>query len=325
MPNSQEQHTQNLDPLEENIGQDASAVEPDDAGVYGVLKCYFYTPKRGDIWGAFSFLFNGTTGESMENVFWVTRALAGTSVDVNSPWQSLNKAIPKMGVYEKPLGDKLSALMLETFAANVRIELCRSIAPLEQLRVISDEICRQFERTTHCFLELKMAFERMSAQELANAGVLTKEAGEAVAEAERTKADEKSFAGTFINCLPVIDPVHGKPVSLIEPEDMIEVKMQGGVGAGDMIRKFLTSTNQDAIFPVERVDKSNPDKAYIFLNINEEIKGIITATKDIRLRVLNMNNTKKTSITINVDNLILLGVLVVAIAAIAFAIRFLLF
>ena len=141
----------------------------DVSGVYGVVKCYFYTPKRGDIWGAFCTLFDGTTGDIMDNVFWVTRALVGPSIDVNMQWRSLNKLIPKMGAYEKVLGEKLSVLLVETFSSAARVELCRSDKVQEKLQDICGEIRNCFERTTHCFLEFKIGFERMSAQELANA------------------------------------------------------------------------------------------------------------------------------------------------------------
>ena len=329
MPNDQELNTQNLSTQEEAFNTPPSASEspypPDDAGAYGVIKCYFYTPKRGDIWGAFCFLFNGTTGESMENVFWVTRSLVGPSIDVSTQWRSLNKLIPQMGTYEKSLGDKLSILMLETFSSGVRVELCRNDNPSEQLQIISGEIRNGFERATHCFLEFKIAFERMTKQELTSAGVLTKGSGPAEPEIGKVKSDEKSFAGTLINCLPVIDPVYGKPVSELNPDDMVEVKLQGGVGAGDMIYKYLASTNQEAIFPVESVEKSDSDKTYIFLKINEELKGLITVTKDLRLRVLDVNGPKKTSLTINIDNVIFFGILGVVVVVIALVVKFLLF
>jgi len=329
MPNSQELNTQEQNdpslPKPAGSASESSNSIDDVPRVYGALKCYFYTPKRGDIWGAFCILFDGTTGDVMDNVFWVTRSLTGSSIDVSTHWKSLNKLIPQMGTYEKVLGGKLSALLFDIFSSGVRIELCRSADSSEQLKDISGEIRNGFERATHCFLEFKMAFERMSAQDLANAGVLTKDGALAESETVKTQAAEKSFAGTLINCVPVIDPVHGKPVSELKPDDMVEVKIQGGVGAGDMIHKYLTSTNQDAVFPVERVERSDTEKTYVFLKINDELKGLITSTKDLRLRVLDFKGQKKTSITINPDNVILFGVMVAAFVVIALVVRFLLF
>ena len=335
MPNSEELNTNGFNDQDKgalDLSSPPDAMEAgfadDTPGVYGALKCYFYTPKRGDIWGSFCFLFNGATGESMENVFWVTRALVGPAIDVNMPWKTLNKLIPQMGNYEKSLGEKLSVMMLEIFTSGLRVELCRSDNPSEQLEGIEGDIRNGFERATHCFLDLKLEFERMSKQDLADAGVLTKEMkGNAPSEPgkDKTESEEKSFSGTLINCLPVIDPVHGKPVSELQPDDMVEVKIQGGIGASGMIHKYLTSTNQDAIFPIDSIEKGDAEKTYILLKINDEVRGIITVTKDIRLRVLRMSSEKKSSITFNLDNVIFFGILAASAVVIALVVKFLIF
>ena len=305
------------------VYSEASYYPDSEPVVYGALKCYFYTPKRGDIWGAFCVLFNGVSGEVVENVFWVTRMLAGPAIDVNAEWRLLNKQIPKMGSYEKVLGDKLSVMLIEAFTTAARIQLCRSGDHSNLLHEVSEEIRNGFERATHCFLEFTMAFERMSAQDLAQAGVLAKESG--LAEPETTIPEEKSFVGTLVNCLPIIDPVYGKPVSELEPGDMLKVKIQGGIGAGDMLQRFLESTNQEAIFPIESVERTTVEKTYIFLNINAELKGLVTVTKDLRLRVMDVKGEKRTSININMDNVILFGVIAASFVVIAYVIRFLLF
>ncbi|MDR1978231.1 MAG: hypothetical protein LBQ42_05805 [Synergistaceae bacterium] len=331
MPNSQESNTQEKDaqnfltPPEENPGSPATPPN-ETAQLYGALKCYFYTPKRGDIWGAFCFLFNGTTGETMENVFWVTRMLVGPPIDVNMGWRELNKAIPSMGVYEKAMGDKLINSMLEIFSPSARIELSQSADASARLGSLSTGIRNSFERTTHYFLELKMAFEHLSRQDMINAGVLPKEGEEAKApDNPAAEKHEKSFAGTLITCLPVIDPVRGTPVSELTPGDVLEVKIQGGIGAGELIQQYLNSTNQDAAFPVLTVEKKDDDKTYVVLEINEEVKGLITVSKDLRLRTLQRVPLQKKTIAINVDNLIFFGTLIAAAIVILFVIRFLFF
>lgn len=328
MQNTQQTDEQNLSaPKEPEVVESGTALSKDDPSqLYGALKCYFYTPKRGEIWGAFCFLFNGTTGESMDNVFWVTRSLAGPAIDVNMGWRELNKLIPGMGTYEKSLGEKLIVSMLESFTPTARIELLKEADPTERLLKLSGEIRNGFERTTHYFLEFKTALERLTRQDLISAGLLAKEGEEAsTPEAEKSEEEQKSFAGTLITCLPVIDPVHGTPVSELRPGDMLEVKIQGGVGAGELIQKYLTSTNQDAVFPVESIEKKDGDKTFVFLTINDEIKGLITVTKDLRLRTLKIGSRKKTTITINTDNLIFFGTLGVAVLVILLVIRFVFF
>ena len=290
---------------------------------YGVLKCFFFTPKRGDIWGAFSFLFNGTSGVPMENVFWVTRSLTSSPLDINLGWRELNKLIPQMGIYEKAMGDKLVSSLLEVFSFAERMELSRDGGSPEFLDDLGRKIRDTFERTTHYFLDLTLVFEPLAQNSLVEAGVLTDEiTGVRAAEAAKPVWEQKSFAGTLITCLPVIDPVHGKPISELEPGDKVEVKLQGGIGAGELINQFLASAQQDAIFPIFAIEKKEDDRTYILLDINDELKGLVTVSKDLRLRVLAPPAPKRSTISINMDNVILLGTFSVAIAIIVFLIRY---
>ncbi|MDR2523265.1 MAG: hypothetical protein LBC93_06145 [Synergistaceae bacterium] len=294
---------------------------------YGALKGYFYTPKRGDIWGAFCFLFNGATGESMDNVFWVTRMLSGNPIDVTMGWRGLNKVIPSMGVYEKPLGEKLVNSLIESFSATARVELGKNTDAAPNLDAVGESIRNGFERVTHCFLELKLAYERLSRQDMVNAGLAPGEGQSENSEITKVTMEEggeKSFAGTLINCLPVIDPVYGKPVSELKLGDMLEVRIQAGAGASELVQKFLDSTDQPAVFPVCAIEKKDDEKTYVLLEINEEVKGVISVTRDLRLRALG-GGSKKAVITINVDNLVLFGICFAAFIVIVIIIRYLFF
>ncbi|MDR1378041.1 MAG: hypothetical protein LBJ36_03215 [Synergistaceae bacterium] len=291
---------------------------------YGALKGYFYTPKRGDIWGAFCFVFNVSTGEGLTNVFWVTRQLEVPFIDVNMGWRELSNAISNMGVYEKSVGDQLNSVMLEIFTVSARKELNHDLGSAQRLVSLSTELRHHFERTAHYFLEFTIAFESLSRQDLVDAGVLPESAEES-AGVSQFEEKGKSLTGTLITCLPVIDPTRGIPVSELRPGDVLEVKMQGGVGAGDMIQKYLTSTHQDAAFPVLSVERKNDSKTYIFLDINDEIEGLITVTKDLRLRRLVQGASTNKTMIINVDNIIFFGTLIMAAIMILLVIRFLIF
>ena len=336
MPNVQESNAQEKDkpnfltPPTENLETPVTPPSSNEASpLYGALKCYFYTPKRGDIWGAFCFLFNASTGDTIENVFWVTRLLTSPPIDVHMGWKELNRAIPSMGAYEKTMGDKLINSMLEIFSPSVRIDLCQHANVPSRLISLSTDIRNSFERTTHYFLELKMAFEQLSRQDMVNAGVLSKEGEEGAKKPDDPilPESEKSFAGTLIMCLPVIDPVRGTPVSELKPGDVLEVKIQGGIGAGELIQQYLNSMNQDAAFPVLTVEKKDDEKTYVLLEINEEVKGMLTVSKDLRLRTLQREPPPRaaTTMTINLDNVIFFGTLTIAAVVIVFVIKFLFF
>ncbi|MDR1875589.1 MAG: hypothetical protein LBQ90_11340 [Synergistaceae bacterium] len=116
MPNTMQGDTRDLP-----AGTEQTPPSNEESKEYGALKGYFFTPKRGDTRGAFCLLIDGTNGEILENVFWVT--YSEISIDVNLGWRDFNRAIPEMGPYEKNLGDRLSTLLLEIFPLSDRVDL----------------------------------------------------------------------------------------------------------------------------------------------------------------------------------------------------------
>jgi hypothetical protein len=292
----------------------------------GALKCYFYTPKRGDIRGAFCYLF-AEDGTLLDELFWATRDMNGVDIDVATEWRTLNKNIPSMGAYEISLVDKLGGMALEILTPAVRAELLQSADISEKIESLTEELRNAFERATHYFLEIKLRLEILSYQDLIDAGVQATKEEKAAAGASSPfrSEEEKSFTGTLITCLPIIDPVRGKPVSELVPGDLLNVKIQGGVGAGEMIQKYLVSMNQEAVFPVETIEMKSDDKTYVLLNISDEIHGLITVTKDLRLSVVQRASARRRVISFNADNVIFFGTLAIAVIVVLLAVKILLF
>ncbi|MDR2175124.1 MAG: hypothetical protein LBO82_04200 [Synergistaceae bacterium] len=292
---------------------------------FGALKCYFYTPKRGDVRGAFCLLF-GEDGVILDDVFWATRDMTGIGIDVAEGWRTLNKSIPVMGAYEKSLGEKLNSVTLEVLTPALRAELLQSEDTEFQLDELGEEFCKAFERATHCFMEIKLRLERLSRQDLVESGVLMAEK-DPEEETESSPQAEKSpsFPGTLITCVPVIDPARGKPVSELVPGDLLNVKIQGGVGTTELIQKYLTSTSQEAVFPIETIERKDDEKTYVLLSISEELRGLVVVTKDLRLDVVQHASIKKRLISVNLDNVIFFGTLAISLVMILIAVRLLFF
>jgi hypothetical protein len=306
--------------------QAIQAAQEESSRYAGALKCYFYTPKRGDIRGAFYYLF-AEDGKALDELFWATRDMNGVDIDVATGWRTLKKSIPSMGAYEISLVDKLSDVALEILTPSARAELLQSTDVSEEMEKLAEELRNSFERATHYFLEIKLRLEVLSHQNLIDAGVLATGEEKAAAEASSPPQaeEEKSFTGTLITCLPIIDPVHGKPVSELVPGDLVNVKIQGGAGAGEMVQKYLTSMNQEAVFPVVTVETKGDDKTYVLLHVSEEIHGLITVTKDLRLSTVQRASVKKRVISFNVDNVIFFGTITIAIIVVLLAVKILLF
>jgi hypothetical protein len=295
---------------------------------FGALKCYFYTPKRGDTRGAFCVLF-AEDGTILDDVFWVTREMIGAPIDVVAGWRTLNKTIPAMGSYEKSLGEKLSAVTFDVLAPSVRAELLQSANASQQLDDLVKKLCNAFERATHYFMEINLRLERLSRRDLTDAGLVpAEENGEAEAASSagpQTEEEKPPFPGTLLTCLPVIDPVRGKPISELVPGDLVNVKIQGGVGEGELIQEYLSTMSQDAVFPVEAISKGDDDKTQVLLNISDELHGLISVTKDLRVSVVHRASIKKRIISFNADNVIFFGTLAIAFIVILLAVRILFF
>ena len=313
-------------PAEDPTDSEAQSFDAEAEPLYGALKCYFYTPKRGDIWGAFCFLFNCTTGETIECVFWVTRLLTSPPVDVNIGWREFNKSIPNIGVYEKTMGDKLLTSLLGILSLDLRIELNQNAGLPGQLTALATEIRKTFERTTHYFLEIKIAFERISHHDMAEAGVIPEESPGENAPNNPEKENKETTPDTLLTCLPVIDPARGTPVSELNPGDVLEVKIQGGIGLSELIEPYLYPPGQNAALPVLSIEKKeNSDKIYVVLSVNENLKALLVVSKDLRLRTLQRATSQKRTIIINTDTVILWGTFILAMAVILLVFKFLLF
>lgn len=253
---------------------------------YIALKYTFLTPKRGDLCGAFCLVFEGSTGKVLFQTFWVTRSDPLADLRTSQDWRTFNKLISQIGPYDRVWGDKLAPLPLDLLPTSDRVELYQAgqqdVSRL--LSNISGTIRKGYERVTHYFLDVSCDIERLSEEELVEAGILEPSSGtEDPTDAAASEEPGKSFAGVLVQCLPLVDPVHGKAASELEPGDVLEVQIQNTVGAGGLVQQFLKATQRSPIFPVDSVEKRD-DKTYIYLTINEEMRGLLTLTKDLRLK-----------------------------------------
>ena len=84
-------------------------------------------------------------------------------------------------------------------------------------------------------------------------------------------------------CTPVVDPVKGKASSEIVPGDIIGVNIEGE-GTSALVRKFMEENNIEPMFPVDEI-KETAGKKYVYVKISDEIRGAITITKDIKIKI----------------------------------------
>ncbi|MBQ9565068.1 MAG: hypothetical protein IJU98_05720 [Synergistaceae bacterium] len=316
-----------------NAAAKAAAAQPNrnvERKEFMALK-YTFTPTRGDMGGAFCVIFEGMTGEIVYQSLWITRPYVQKSFKPSRDWRSFTKLFPQFGPYEKLSGDKLNSLLGELFAVQDRLDLFEEGEGVSQRRLlrIEGQIRKGFERATGCFFDVACEVELLTRSELEKAKILQKpepkeepesEGQDSGGEESGEGGKEKSFEGTVVQCLPLVDPVRGKSASQINPGDILEVKIEGDSGPSALVQNYLETTGLAPTFPVEAIERRE-DKTYIYLRISEEIQGVLTLTKDLRLKAKH-TEAQKQQHKHGIEDLIFFGVLGIAVIGLLLAVRF---
>ena len=99
------------------------------------------------------------------------------------------------------------------------------------------------------------------------------------------------------------------------------MQIQSNVGAGGLVQQFLQATKQSPAFPIESIDRQG-EKTYVYLTINEEMRGLLTLNKDLRLRTLLTTTARRRRIGF-FDNMIFFLFVGLALLGFFWAIRYL--
>ena len=123
-------------------------------------------------------------------------------------------------------------------------------------------------------------------------------------------------------CQPVLDPVKGKATSEIVPGDIVGVVIEGE-GTSALVKKYLDENKIEPLFPVEEI-KETAGKKFFYVKISDEIRGVLTITKDIKIKI------KESEVTVKqrrenssfMGDVIFFGMLGVAAIGLIFVIRY---
>ena len=272
-----------------------------DAPAYLAVK-FTFAPSRGDMGGAFCVIFEGQSGKTIFQVFWLAKPYAGSVIiEPAKDWRNFVKRFPQLGPLDKEWSGKLQEQLKEILTPAEKRKLYENYTKAK-LRQLESMLRRSFEATSQCVFSAAIDAEPVARPELERAKVLKplapspeelerrkraeeEQKQQEAAEDEALKAQKEDgvFEGTLIKCSPVVDPVKGKASSDIVPGDIVEVGIEGD-GASALVRKFLEENEIAPLFPVEEV-KRLEGKTLIYVRINDEIRGFINITKDIKMKI----------------------------------------
>lgn len=298
-----------------------------------------FTPSRGDMGGGFCVIFEGKTGKTVFQVFWLAKPYSqGTLVESSQPWRKFVQELPAMGPLDKDWGGKLQEQLKDILKIDEKKKLYENYTR-PKLKQIESMLRRSFENIAQCVFSATTDAEPISRTELERAKIIKplppspeqlakmqreeeeRKKAEAEEKAREEAKKEGNFEGTIIMCQPVLDPVKGKASSEIVPGDIVGVKIEGE-GTSALIKKYLEENNIEPMFPVDEI-KETAGKKFLYVKISDEVRGAITITKDIKIKtkeeVQQNNNQHHVSF---LGDIIFFGLLGFALVALLFVIRY---
>ena len=281
-----------------NIPDEADSNNRHSQPEFLALKSTF-TPSRGDMGGGFCVIFEGKTGKTVFQVLWVAKPYAtGVIIEPSKDWRNFVKRLPQLGPLDKDWGEKLQEQLKSILTIAEKRKLYENYTKVK-IRQLESIIRRNFESVSQCVFSSVTDAEPVARNELERAKVIKPlpPSAEEVArrkreqeEKERKEQEEKQqkdakdgiFEGTLILCTPVLDPVKGKASSSLTPGDIIEVGIEGD-GTSALIKKYLDENNIEPVFPIEEI-RDTGGKKFLYVKISDEVRGVVTITKDIKIK-----------------------------------------
>ena len=298
-----------------------------------------FTPSRGDMGGGFCVIFEGKTGKTVFQVFWLAKPYAsGVIIEPSKDWRTFVKRLPQMGPLDKDWGEKLQEQLKEILTVPEKKKLFENYTKVK-LRQLESIIRRSFENASQCVFSSVTDAEPVARNELERAKVIKplppspeevarqkreKEEQERAEQEEKEKEEAKkdgNFEGTLIMCTPVLDPVKGKASSALTPGDIVEVGIEGE-GTSALVKKYLEENNIEPLFPIDEI-KDTGGKKFLYVKISDEIRGVVTITKDIKIKI--KDNTPDTQPTASLSffgDIFFFGVLGMSLIILLLVIRY---
>ena len=299
-----------------------------------------FTPSRGDMGGGLCVIFEGKTGRTVFQVLWLAKPYhSGVMIEPSKDWRTFVKRLPQLGPLDKDWGEKLQEQLKSIFTIEEKKKLFENYTKAK-LRQFESMIRRSFENTTQCVFSAVTDAEPIARSELERAKVIKplppspaelarqqreKEEKEKAEQEEREKEEAKkegNFEGTIIMCTPLVDPVKGKASSEIVPGDIIGVGIDGE-GTSALVKKYLDENNLEPLFPIQEI-KEQGGKKFLYVKISDEIRGCVTITKDIKIKIKeSQQETENQAANLSfLGDILFFGVLAGALVALLFLIRY---
>lgn len=252
--------------------------------VYIALKVRFDTRKRGELGGAMCFIAKGSTGDIIDDSFWVSAKQLPETFDISASWESVRNGIRAIGGNpERTLYTRMLKAAKNVFSPTAVNNLFRS--PNLKKEGILSSLADAFNDIVHHDLVFELKTEVFNKARLEMGGLT---------EGREQPVPEQSKEGpppslpplgiVQVVCKPVLDPVHGTAVSDLRQGDMVVVELERTGGLSGIITKILDRAGEHPTFPVTHVERLPSGQSLVKLFISKGIEGVLKAGADLKLK-----------------------------------------
>ena len=275
---------------------EAESVEPFQSSQceeysYVAVKGVFYTPKADNA-GAFCIIYSGENGKVIFRELWAIRSNKEPVTNLVANWEHFIRDMNKIGGYDKESSQKLLPLIVKALNNNIKDYLYNNISETE---FAATEIRKAIEKTLHYLVEIKVDAEIFGEERAKKGGVLR----DKTITPEQTKNNENrgimsliKLYGIPIICDPVIDPVHGSPVSKLKIGDIVHVTIQETNDIAKKVTDLIRAKRGNLAFPVMYMQTMESGNNVALLKISEEISGVLNISPKLMLKINTAGNAE---------------------------------
>ncbi|HQH77638.1 MAG TPA: hypothetical protein PK535_01550 [Synergistaceae bacterium] len=279
------------------------------------IKGRFFSRKRGTAAGAFCLVAEGRSGTVRDRIIWVGGQDLPQSFSVDAGWEAVRSAL--LAVASTP--DRILLRKIDQVIAPLTgpTELNILFSSPEKLDGFASRFREGLADAFHVDFMVEVRAERFQRGRFEEIFPPEKKEGDPPPKDPLTEEDGASLQ---IYCAPVIDPVQGRPASLLKLGDMVEVDFDRVAGFGRYVGRLCARTGRVPAFPISRIALLPSGDYLVRLDIADDVIGVMKIPPPYRVRLHVPRRAPVFSIGRNDLRLLLEGgVLVAAMAVVAFA------
>jgi hypothetical protein len=252
------------------------------APAFVAVKVRFETRRQNEFAGAVCIIAKGMSGEVIDETIWVgSTSLPGT-FSVESSWESVRNTIQEMtSALERVSYKRVQEPVRKVFSPTAINSLYRSD---ENIAEMAAEFSSTLTSLFHYDLTVEIHIERFNKTRLDLGGLGEPEKKSSPEEVTVPEDAVLPVGEVRIVCLPALDPVKGRAVSDLRPNDVVIVDLQGS-GLASILRRTLTRNGTATAFPVLTIEKLQSGQCAVTLAISEGIRGIFKSSPDLRVKL----------------------------------------